>query len=176
MPVRPLQRALTACRRSGKLPSPPQGVRVMLKHLRPALFAFALAFGAPALAADGSPVGTWTTIDDTTGKPKSVVEISENNGELSGKILEVLQSDQGPNPVCKECEGERKDQPVTGMIIIWGMKQDGNAWEGGKILDPKSGKIYGCILTPVDGGQKLEVRGFKGFSLLGRTQTWVRKS
>ena len=148
----------------------------MLKYLQPALFAFALTFGATALAADGSPVGTWTTIDDATGKPKSVVEISESNGELSGKVIEVLQSDQGTNPLCKACEGERKDQPVTGMTIIWGMKQDGDRWEGGKILDPKTGKVYGCILTPTDGGEKLQVRGFKGFSLLGRTQTWIRKN
>lgn len=137
----------------------------------------ALAVSADALAADAaSPVGVWTTIDDTTHKPKSVVEITEQNGELTGKVKEVLQSDQGPNPVCKDCEGERKNQPITGMTIIWGMKKDGDGWSGGKILDPKNGKVYGCKMHLVENGQKLEVRGFIGFSLLGRSQVWERQA
>ncbi|MCK9538566.1 DUF2147 domain-containing protein [Dokdonella sp.] len=141
-----------------------------------ALLALAFVFAAiPVAAADLSPVGTWTTIDDATGKAKSVVQISESNGELTGTVLEVLESDQGPNPLCTKCKGDLKDQPVTGMRIIWGMKQDGDTWQGGKILDPKTGKIYGCKLHVIDDGQKLEVRGFMGFSLLGRTQVWVRK-
>jgi uncharacterized protein (DUF2147 family) len=175
MPAAALRRALT--RTGARVTLQPPFRRSRAMPLLPALFAFALVFAtAPAVAADLTPVGTWTTIDDATGKPKSVVEITESGGELTGKVVEVLQSDQGPNPLCKECEGERKDQPVTGMTIIWGMKQDGDRWEGGKILDPKTGKVYGCILTPTDGGEKLQVRGFKGFSLLGRTQVWQRKS
>lgn len=146
---------------------------------RSLIFALAVALvaSADAFAADtASPVGVWTTIDDTTHKPKSIVEISEQNGELTGKVKEVLQSDQGPNPVCKDCEGERKNQPVTGMTIIWGMKKDGDVWDGGTILDPKNGKTYGCKLTPDADGKTLQVRGFKGFSLLGRTQVWERVS
>src|SRR5690606_9669695 len=137
--------------------------------------AFALLLASRLCAADSSPVGVWTTIDDTTGKPKSTVEITESNGVVTGKVIEVLQSDSGPHPVCSKCEGARKDQPIEGMTIIWDMKKDGDAWEGGKILDPKSGKVYGCILTPSADGRTLEVRGFKGFSLLGRTQVWQRK-
>jgi len=138
--------------------------------------AAALLFSTHALAADMSPVGTWKTIDDKTGQPKSIVEITEQNGELTGRVKEVLQSDQGPNPICKACDGERKNQPITGMTIIWGMKQDGDEWSGGKILDPKNGKVYGCKMHLVDNGQKLEVRGFVGFSLLGRSQTWERQT
>jgi uncharacterized protein (DUF2147 family) len=134
-----------------------------------------LAFAAArAFAADATPIGVWKTIDDKTGQPKSIVEITEQNGELSGVVKEVLQSEQGPNPVCKECEGDRKDKPVVGMTIIWGMKKDGDEWSGGKILDPKNGKIYGCKMHLTEGGKKLEVRGFVGFSLLGRSQTWDR--
>ena len=126
--------------------------------------------------AQETPVGTWTTIDDETGKPKSTVEIYETrNGSLAGRVVEVLQSAQGDNPICKECEGERKNQPIEGMVILWGAKQDGDAWKGGKILDPASGKVYSLKMEPVEGGEKLEVRGFMGFSLLGRTQTWVRR-
>jgi uncharacterized protein (DUF2147 family) len=138
-------------------------------------FAAALLLTARAFAADASPVGVWKTIDDKTGQAKSIVEITEEKGELTGKVREVLQSDQGPNPICKECEGERKNQPIAGMTIIWGMKKDGEEWTGGKILDPKNGKVYGCKMHLEDGGKKLEVRGFIGFSLLGRSQTWERQ-
>ena len=148
-----------------------------MSYRRPsALLALALAVAAPAYAAEMTPVGTWTTIDDATGKPKSIVQITESNGTLEGKVLEVLQSEQGAHPVCKECDGERKDKPVEGMVIIWGVSKDGDVWDGGKILDPKNGKTYGCKMHLTDGGQKLEVRGFVGFSLLGRTQTWERQA
>jgi uncharacterized protein (DUF2147 family) len=152
-----------------------EGNAMFLRSL-PILLAAALLVTARAFAADASPAGTWKTVDDKTDQPKSIVEITEANGELAGKVKEVLQSDQGPNPICKECEGERKNQPVTGMTIIWGMKKDGEEWSGGKILDPKNGKIYGCKMHLTDGGQKLEVRGFIGFSLLGRSQVWERQT
>lgn len=139
-------------------------------------FAAALLLGTHAFAADMTPAGVWKTIDDKTGQAKSIVEISEQNGELTGKVVKVLQSEQGPNPICKECDGERKNQPVTGMTIIWGMKKDGDVWSGGKILDPKNGKIYGCKMHVIEGGNKLEVRGFIGFSFLGRTQVWEREA
>ena len=129
-----------------------------------------------AAFAQNAPVGQWTTIDDKTQKPKSVVEIYEaKDGSLAGRVTEILQSDRGPNPVCDKCSGERKNKPVKGMVILWGIKQKGETWEGGQILDPASGKIYSVKVTPVEGGKKLEVRGFMGFSLLGRTQTWTRR-
>ena len=123
-----------------------------------------------------SPVGTWTTVDDKTQKPKSVVEIYEaSNGTLSGRVTEVLQSDHGANPLCDKCTGANKDKPVKGMVMLWGVKKKGGSWEGGKILDPAAGKIYSVKMTPTDNGKKMEVRGFMGFSLLGKTQTWIRR-
>lgn len=138
-----------------------------------ALLLFALPMAAFAQA---SPVGTWKTIDDKTKKPKSTVEIYEaKDGSLAGRVTEVLQSDRGPNPVCDKCSGDRKNKPVEGMVILWSVRKRGDSWEDGKILDPASGKVYSVKITPVEGGKKLEVRGFMGFSLLGRTQTWVRQ-
>ncbi|PWK85232.1 DUF2147 domain-containing protein [Fulvimonas soli] len=128
-----------------------------------------------AHAASDSPVGTWKTIDDATGKPKSIVQIYEQNGELQAKVLQVLQSDEGPHPVCKKCEGARKDQPVEGMVIMWGVKKDGDVWDGGQILDPHNGKTYKVKLSLVDGGAKLDVHGYIGFALLGRSQVWERQ-
>jgi uncharacterized protein (DUF2147 family) len=138
------------------------------------IFAAAALYAGHAFALDATPVGTWRTIDDETKKPKSIVEISEVDGQVIGKVKEILQSDKGPNPLCEDCDGERKNQPVIGMTIIWGMKKDGDVWDGGTILDPKNGKTYGCKLTPAADGKSLQVRGFMGVSWLGRTQVWER--
>jgi uncharacterized protein (DUF2147 family) len=147
-----------------------------MSYRTPALLALALLAGAPAFAAENTPVGTWTTIDDATGKPKSIVQITEANGKLEGKVLEVLQSDQGPHPVCKACDGERKDKPVEGMVILWDVEKDGDVWDGGRILDPKNGKTYKVKLSMLENGQKLDVHGYIGFSWIGRSQVWERKS
>ena len=148
--------------------------------MRTKLLALMLALPMLALSslafAQTSPVGTWTTIDDKTQKPKSVVEIYEaRDGTISGRVNEILQSERGPNPVCDKCTGANKDKPVKGMVMLWGVKKKGGSWEGGKILDPATGKIYSVKMTPIDGGKKLEVRGFMGFSLLGKTQVWIRR-
>ena len=140
------------------------------------VFALPLLWMPVSAIAQQTPVGTWTTIDDTTKQPKSLVEIYEaQDGRLAGRVVKVLQSNQGPNPVCKDCEGARKNQPVEGMEIIWGVSRSGNEWKGGKILDPATGKIYSVKMSLADNGAKLEVRGFMGFSLLGKTQIWQRK-
>ncbi|MGN6091334.1 DUF2147 domain-containing protein [Luteibacter jiangsuensis] len=146
----------------------------MHRPIRTAL-AFALAATAlPALAANDSPVGKWKTIDDKTHEVKSIVEITENGGLLEGKVLQVLKSEHGPHPVCSECSGERKNKPIEGMTIMWGLKKDGDEWSGGQILDPAKGKIYKVTLKLEDGGRKLDVHGYIGFSLIGRSQEWVR--
>lgn len=139
------------------------------------LFALPLLAASTAALAQDTPVGSWTTVDDKTGKPKSIVEIYEaRDGSLAGRVSEILQSDRGPNPTCDKCSGDRKDKPVKGMVILWGVNKSGDTWEGGKILDPNNGKVYSVKLRQIEGGKKLEVRGFLGFSLLGRTQTWAR--
>ncbi len=126
-------------------------------------------------AQNTSPVGTWKTIDDKTGQEKSVVEITEQDGVLTGKVLEILtEPEGGKNKLCDKCKGERKDQPIVGMTILWDLTQDGDEWNGGHILDPKKGKTYKSKLTVNDAGNELNVRGFIGVAALGRTQTWKR--
>jgi uncharacterized protein (DUF2147 family) len=129
-----------------------------------------------AWAQETSPVGVWKTIDDATGKPKALVRISESHGELHGRI-EKLFHDAGkdPNPKCEKCEGALKGQPVVGMTILTSMKKNGNAYIGGRILDPANGKVYNSTMALTDGGKKLEVRGYIGVPMLGRTQTWLRE-
>ena len=139
------------------------------------LFAALAAFCAgPAFADNASPVGTWTTFTDDN-KPKSHIEIFESNGVLNGKIVEIMISDKGPNPVCEACEGDLHNKPVLGMVNLQNFKKTGeDLWEGGTCLKPQNGKVYKCKMHLIEGGKKLEVRGFIGFSLLGETQVWER--
>lgn len=119
-----------------------------------------------------SPAGTWTTIDDKTGKKRAVVRIVVSGNTLSGTIVKVYPQ-PGDKGICQNCPGAFKDKPVMGMQFLWGLKDKGNGeWDGGKILDPKTGKIYRAKVTLQ--GNKLLVRGYIGVSILGRTQTWVR--
>ena len=137
-----------------------------------------LAATASAAAAQStSPTGAWKTIDDATKKEKSVVRIVDNGGVYNGRIEKLLETTMAPDAVCKECTDDRKDKPVVGLLIVRNMKQsadDKSVFEGGDILDPANGKVYKAKMKLIDNGSKLEVRGFVGISLLGRTQTWIR--
>jgi uncharacterized protein (DUF2147 family) len=132
---------------------------------------------APAARVDfTSPVGRWKTFDDGTGKAKSIVVITEEGGKLYGHIEKLLDpKPDNPDPVCTKCEGAQHNLRVTGMRILWDLAKDGDEWSGGKVLDPDNGKIYKVYIAVKDGGTKLKVRGYIGFSLLGRTQQWVRE-
>ena len=134
-----------------------------------------LLFATSALAQAPSAVGRWTTIDDETKKPKSVITIYEEGGKLFGKIEKLFREpNEEQNPLCDKCEGALKNQPITGMVILRDLKKDGEEWTGGTILDPANGKTYKAKIAVQDGGKKLKVRGYIGMALLGRTQHWVR--
>jgi len=137
----------------------------------------ALALGALATSAMAqmSPVGLWRTIDDKDGTAKSEIRIVEKGGVLSGRVEKILDKTK-QDEKCVECKDERKDQPILGMEILRGLKKtDGSdTWEGGNILDPNNGKIYRATVTPIEGGAKLQMRGYIAFFF--RTQTWVRVS
>lgn len=143
------------------------------QRLRVTGLALGLAASLPVFA-QMTPVGTWHTIDDKTQKVKSEIVIADQQGQLSGRITKLLREGADQNARCTECTDDRKGQPMVGLEIIRGAKQaEGKAvWEGGRILDPENGKTYALRLTPVEGGQKLDVRGSIG--PFGRTQTWVR--
>jgi uncharacterized protein (DUF2147 family) len=147
----------------------------MRKLIHASLIAAVLAIPS-AWAQDASPVGLWKNIDDETGKPKAMIRITENQGQLQGKIEKLFRpADQEQNPRCDKCEGARKDQPIVGMVIVSGLKKDGNEYNGGEILDPANGKVYRSKAKLQDGGKKLEVRGYVGAPMFGRSQTWVRE-
>lgn len=156
-----------------RLPLPPRSFAPLL------LLVFAMPASIPARAVSGaatalsSPAGDWKTIDDRTGQPKAVVEVRDVNGDLEGRVIKLFHP-PAPHPLCLKCTGALKNQPVLGMRILWGMRQDGDEWTGGQILDPESGNIYRCTVTLEKSGRVLLVRGYIGISIFGRTEQWVR--
>ena len=149
----------------------------MRKTFKTLLLALPLCLAALSAQAADSAAGRWKTIDDKTGKVKSIVEITQAaNGTLTGKVVEILHSDKGPNPVCDGCEGANKNKPVKGMTILWNLSQDKGTtskWSGGTILDPANGKTYRSKIELQPGGGKLDVSGCIAF--ICRAQTWVRE-
>ncbi len=147
-----------------------------MSAMKCAMVAAALMLVPGLVAAAGTPVGVWRSIDDKTKQERSIIRITEVNGELRGVVEKIFdQPGDDPAHLCKECRDERKDKPIIGMTILWGLKKDGESWGGGEILDPKNGKIYSCKMTLSEDGKSLNVRGFIGISLIGRSQTWYRE-
>ena len=136
--------------------------------------AILVAGGMSAAWAQMTPVGTWRSVDDKTGEAKSEIQITDHAGVLGGQVTKLLRKGADPAAVCTECKDGLKDKPMVGLPIITGAKkaEGKDVWEGGKILDPESGKSYTLRLTPIEDGKKLEVRGSIG--PFGRTQTWLR--
>ncbi|MET3132331.1 uncharacterized protein (DUF2147 family) [Oxalobacteraceae bacterium GrIS 1.11] len=149
-------------------------MRILVKA---SLLALTLALSSVAAWADeATPVGLWKNIDDVSGKPKALIRITENGGVLQGKLEKLFRApDQDQNPKCDKCEGVNKDQPILGLMFMWGLKKDGNEYNGGEILDPDNGKVYKSQMTMVENGKKLQVRGYIGMPMFGRTQTWLRQ-
>jgi uncharacterized protein (DUF2147 family) len=143
-----------------------------------ASLALALFHPGLSLAADtapagaDSPIGLWKTIDDKTGAARAIVRIYEQDGLLFGKIQSSF-TPGADHRVCEVCTDERKGQPILGLIIVRNMKHTDDGYSGGDILDPDTGSVYHCKMH-VEGGTRLVVRGYIGFSLLGRNQSWQR--
>jgi uncharacterized protein (DUF2147 family) len=138
----------------------------------PSVLAFSLANISVDLAAH--PIeGTWRTFDEKTGEPKSIIDITVDDGRLYGEIIQIFPKEgEDPDPVCDKCPGELKNQKIVGMFIINGLEEKDGTWSGGKILDPENGKSYGCKLWLED--DDLRVRG--SLLIFHRTQTWVREA
>jgi len=161
-------------------------MRASLSAMRASLFAAMLASSALAAAFAGtasvdspaadlqSPVGVWKTIDDKTGKPHGVVRIYIQDGKYFGRVEQSFVPG-AESRVCSKCTDQRKNQPVIGLVIIRNMISRDGEYSGGDILDPDTGTVYGCKFHLEHDGTILVVRGFIGFSLLGRSQIWHRQ-
>jgi len=117
-------------------------------------------------------IGKWRTIDDETGKPKSIIEIYKDGDKYYGKIVKIL-SDENKDGICHTCEGKYKDKNLIGLVILKDLEKDDDEYNGGEITDPKKSKTYSCYIKLVE-PNKLKVRGYIGFSIIGRTQYWER--
>jgi uncharacterized protein (DUF2147 family) len=140
-----------------------------------ALSTLLLAAGAAHAQSPASAVGRWKTIDDATGKAKSIVDIYQaKDGRLAGKVVAVLDLKDGPNPTCDKCTGGNHGKPINGLVILWGLRSDGEGrWSGGCVLDPENGKDYKAKLELLEGGRKLGMSGCIAF--VCRQQVWVRE-
>jgi len=115
--------------------------------------------------------GVWKTIDDESGEPKSHVKVYEKDGKMFGRVVKLLP--KATTSTCDGCPGDKNGKSLYDVDIIWDMEKDGDVWDGGKIVDPAKGKVYKCKVS-LDGNDKLLVRGYIGFSFIGRTQTWYK--
>jgi uncharacterized protein (DUF2147 family) len=132
-----------------------------------------LSSAVVSIAFAQSPAGLWKTIDDATGKEKAMVRITESAGVFTGKVEKLLDPAKQDSK-CDECTDSRKGQPVLGLTIIRNIKKGEGHWDGGDILDAANGKVYRARLTLSEDNKKLDVKGYIGVPLLGRTQTWQR--
>jgi uncharacterized protein (DUF2147 family) len=149
-------------------------MRLLLQKLI-VMSAVVLAAGLPVRAADPTAVGLWEHIDENTGKPGSWFKIVEKNGIYEGTFAKIFpRPGDDPNWICSKCEGAEKNAPVLGLALIKGMKRNGLAYENGTIMDPRDGTVYRALMNLSPDGQKLEVRGYLGISLFGKSQVWTR--
>ena len=138
--------------------------------------ALALVAAVGSVSAQNTPLGVWKTIDDKTKTERAQIRITEAGGVFSGKLEKLLAADAKQDALCDKCSDDRKDKPMVGLEVVRSVKKGDaeNTWDGGTILDAAEGKIYKVRLQPTDGGKKMEVRGYIGAPMFGRTQTWIR--
>jgi uncharacterized protein (DUF2147 family) len=129
----------------------------------------------PVHAAEPSAVGLWEQVDESSGKAESWFKIIERNGVYEGAIVKIFfKPGEDENWACSKCEGAERNAPVLGLTLIKGMQRNGSSYENGTIMDPRDGSVYRALMKLSPDGQKLEVRGYLGISLFGRSQVWKR--
>ena len=136
------------------------------------------AAAVPAAHPAGGPVltGFWQAYNDD-GRPGGVFYFYEKNGLYEGRLVKSVTYPNEPpdDPICKACPGEKKNQPMMGLVIVYDMKRHGGAkYEDGHILDPRDGKVWSAELDMTPDNQKLNLRGYVATPLLGQTRVWTR--
>ena len=147
----------------------------MKKYLLIGAFA-SLMFSGSLFAADIT--GTWQSIDDKTGSPKALIEITQaENGTFTGKIVKVTpRVGYTPKTMCVNCPAPYTNKPIVGLEIIKGLQHvDNNNYANGRILDPLTGKMYSLKGRLASNNKRLTLRIYVGTSAIGRTQTWIRQ-
>jgi uncharacterized protein (DUF2147 family) len=150
-----------------------------MRFLTLLMIAFVSLNAARAAPAGGEPaaVGLWEQVDEKSGKPESWFNITEKDGVYTGIIVKIFPKPGDPPPEswrCTKCEGAEKNAQVLGLALIKGMKRKGLRYEDGTIMDPRDGTVYRALMELSPDGKQLEVRGYLGVALFGRSQMWNR--
>ena len=144
--------------------------------IRTLLTAAVLATPVPALAQSAD--GYFVTMDDASGEPRGLVELRTNaEGELEGFLRGTFVAGEDMSRTCITCRDELLDQPLYGLRIVYGLEQkDERKWKSGRVVDPESGDTYKAKVEYSDDFDEVELRGYIGTPLLGRSQVWRRAS
>jgi len=136
------------------------------------VFLLLFMMGVSTLSYSQDVFGKWKTVDGETGQEKSIIEIYEENGEVFGKVVDILNPEE-KDALCKKCEGDEYNMPVMGLVLIKQLKKIGKFYRGGTIFDPERGKKFKCRLAiDKDNPNILQVRGY--ISFLYASQYWLR--
>jgi uncharacterized protein (DUF2147 family) len=139
------------------------------------LLAMLLPAAGVSARAEPSAVGLWEQVDEKTGRAESWFKINDRGGVYEGQIVKIFfKPGEDENWVCDKCEGADRGKPVLGLTLVKGMRRNGATYEGGTIMDPRDGTVYRARMELSPDGQQLEVRGYVGIALFGRSQTWRR--
>ena len=119
-------------------------------------------------------VGVWKT-----GEGNAMVRIYKNGDKYQGKVVwlkEPVDPETGKPKQDKNHPDEaNRTRPVLGLVNIWGFSfKENNLWDDGNIYDPKNGSTYSCTIKMIN-PNTLEVRGYIGVSIIGRTDNWTRQ-
>ena len=125
--------------------------------------------GGPA---DFTAVGLWEQVDDKTGSTQCWFKITERDGIYEGTIVRIFAPPDSTSTSYKRGDTEGNGARFLGMTLITGMRQNGYSYENGTITDPRDGSRYRALMRLSSDGGKLEVRGYLGISLFGRSQIW----
>ena len=135
------------------------------------LFAVSSIFAFSQTNAD--VVGQWYNAEKD-----AVITLFEDGQTVSGKITWMkFPNDENGNPKTDPLNPDEKlrSRARMGMVMMSGFAYDeDNVWDDGELYDPKKGKTYSGMVTLKD-ANTLDLRGYIGFSFLGRSSTWTRK-
>jgi uncharacterized protein (DUF2147 family) len=140
--------------------------------------ALAVLLAATTLAhAEPTVKGFWEA-RDSDGNPTAWFLFNGKDDVYSARLVKGFKPKDAeappPKEICTECPGKKKGAKIMGLTLFWGMKRDGLHYDDGSVLDPRDGSVYHALMNLSEDGKELEVRGYLGIKMFGKSQTWYR--